>query len=168
MKEQERIQNFSKQTLEQLYHSEDGLRIYEELIQFEPRFRQINARTFQTEFLCAQLAFSCMIWQQVSLEHHLNRDDQSKALLRSVMTSFESPKSLNIAAQFSEYYQAYHVTDEETPAIAIAKRLLEKTGFQADKNSLHVLKRLIEILEYFRIQFENMFSDFVEEQRSSF
>lgn len=163
-RDDKKIKIYAEKTLAEIYDSQDADWILRELQAKDSEFRNLKPELFKTEYTCAQIAFNCFLWQKTALEVGLVEDSVAKALIRTVTRSFESPKSMEIAIRFSEYFHAVDMENEDAPSIAVAKRLFSRLPLKhkAAEDFWPSLKLLIEILESYRVRFENDFLKYIE------
>ena len=169
-KEKQSLSDYAKEIFATQTGIEECAILFENLKQAVPFFESVPPEKFRQEFLCLRLALTCFSWGQLCADYGLEDPAMTKAFLKVVTDSFQTPKSLGIAAVFSEYYQSPSLEDAPSPVIALAVhflgRLVAKRS-EIEKDVSASLFPIVQALESLRTSFENEFFQFLDVRRQS-
>jgi len=142
--------------------------IYREFCAMEPKLKRSAYGDFCREFVPAKLALGCVYWVGCCAHHRIEDKDLKNLFFKEVMALFESPKSLEEAARFSESLYASNADKEESPVLGVLVHLFHRLGLEAivkpgedDAGALNAgFHFMMHVGEALKIVFESKFDDF--------
>ncbi len=163
-REPERFKTWAQAKISEIYQSENIIQTYQRLCEKEKSFAAYPKEAFGFEYICLRLAIGCIAWINACRENNISEKAIQNVFLKSVMSSFETPKSLPIASAFSEYLYSpdgIRKNDEIVPLVAkMFERLEAKRAAgkkKIDQKIIESVKTLIAMSESTRMSFENEF-----------
>jgi len=142
--------------------------VYREFAAREPNLKGIPFETFSLEYVPAKLALGCVFWVGCCAAQRIEDKDLRNLFFKEVMGIFQSPKSLENAARFSESLYASNVDKEQSPVLAVMIHFFHKLGLSAiipreDSEELHLnagFRFMMEVSEAMKNVFESQFDEF--------
>lgn len=142
--------------------------VYREFCVLEPKLKNSSFVAFCREYVPARLALGCVYWAGCCAHHRIEDKDLKNLFFREVMNLFESPKSLEDAARFSESLYASNADTEQSPVLGVLAHLFNKLGLETIVKSVDdnagVMNAgfhfMMQVSEALKTAFENKFDDF--------
>lgn len=141
-------------------------RVYRECGVLEPELTGVTFEAFCREYVSAKLALGCVYWVSCCARHRIEDKDLKNLYFKEVMGLFESPKSLDEAARFSESLFASNADREASPVIGVLVHLFHKLGLEAvpeieEEGILNAgFHFMTQVSEALKVVFETKFDDF--------
>jgi hypothetical protein len=162
------FQKCAKALLDLVLEREGQDLVYRELCALEPNLRSFAFEAFCREYVPAKLALGCVYWVGCCMHHRIEDKDLKNLYFKEVMGLFESPKSLEDAARFSESLYASNADKDQSPVLGVLVHLFHKLGLEAlvksgadDAGALSAgFHFMMHVSEALKVVFEKQFDAF--------